>query len=150
MWKKLSITGLALGTMALATLAPAQSTIRIGAPLALSGGLADEGKKQAAAYDLWLERVNAAGGINVGGTKMKVELVTYDYQTDEKRAQQIAERLINVDKVNFMTAPFGSGHAKVVAGVAERYGVPMMKTIGTANRDCGSGPVAIPFGSLPG
>lgn len=109
-----------------ATLAQAQETIRIGAPLALTGGLADEGKKQQAAYDLWLERINAAGGISMGGQKRKVELVYYDYQTDEKRAQQLAERLINVDKVQVMTAPFGSGHTKVVAGVAERYGIPIV------------------------
>ena len=98
-------------------------TIRIGAPLALSGGLADEGKKQQAAYELWLERINAAGGINVGGKKMKVEIITYDYQTSE---QQLTEKLIVDDKVDFMTAPFGSGHTKVVAGVAERYGVPII------------------------
>lgn len=104
----------------------AQETIRIGAPLALTGGLADEGRKQQVGYDLWLERVNAAGGIAVGGHKRKVELVYYDYQTDEKRAQQLAERLINVDKVQVMTAPFGSGHTKVVAGVAERYGIPIV------------------------
>jgi len=104
----------------------AQDTIRIGAPLALTGGLADEGRKQQAAYDLWLERINAAGGIAVDGRKRKVELVYYDYQTDEKRAQQLAERLINVDKVQVMTAPFGSGHTKVVAGVAERYGIPIV------------------------
>jgi branched-chain amino acid transport system substrate-binding protein len=115
-----------LGLGAFAALPAAAQTVKIGAPLALSGGLADEGKKQQAAYDLWLERVNAAGGIDVGGKRMKVELITYDYQTDEKRAQQLAERLITQDKVNFMTAPFGSGHTKVVAGVAERYGVPII------------------------
>lgn len=119
-----------IGILALSALTSqagfAQGTIKIGAPLALSGALADEGKKQAGAYELWLERVNAAGGISVGGRKMKVELVTYDYQTDEKRAQQIAERLINIDKVDVMTAPFGSGHTKVVAGVAERYGIPVV------------------------
>ena len=103
-------------------------TIKIGAPLALTGGLADEGKKQQIAYDMWLKRVNAAGGINVGGTRMKVELVQYDYQTNEQRAQQLAEKLIVDDKVNFLLAPFGSGHTKVVAGVAERYGVPVMAT----------------------
>ncbi len=115
-------------SVATAVAAPvfAQDVIRIGAPLAMSGALADEGKKQQAGYDVWLERVNAGGGISVGGKKMKVELVTYDYQTDEKRAQQLAERLITQDKVNFMTAPFGSGHTKVVAGVAERYGVPII------------------------
>ena len=64
----------------------AQETIKIGAPLALTGGLADEGKKQQIAYDMWLKKVNAAGGIQVGNKKMKVELITYDYQTDEKRA----------------------------------------------------------------
>ena len=52
----------------------AKGIIKIGAPLALTGGLADEGKKQQVAYDMWLKRVNAAGGINVGGKKMKVEL----------------------------------------------------------------------------
>jgi branched-chain amino acid transport system substrate-binding protein len=103
-------------------------TIKIGAPLALTGGLADEGKKQAIAYDMWLKRINAQGGINVGGKRMKVELIQYDYQTQEQRAQQLAEKLIVDDKVDFLLAPFGSGHTKVVAGVAERYGVPVMAT----------------------
>jgi branched-chain amino acid transport system substrate-binding protein len=116
-----------LAAAALVAAAPAiAQTVKIGAPLALTGALADEGKKQQAAYELFLERINATGGINVGGKKMKVELVSYDYQTDEKRAQQIAERLINQDQVHFLTAPFGSGHTKVVAGVAERYGVPVI------------------------
>ena len=30
--------------------------------------------------------------------------------------------------MDFLLAPFGSGHTKVVAGVAERYGVPVMAT----------------------
>src|SRR3954469_4774154 len=107
-------------------------TIKIGAPLALTGGLADEGKKQQVAYDMWLKRVNAAGGINVGGKRMKVEIITYDYRSDEKGAQQIAERLITQDKVDFLTAPFGSGHTKVVAGVAERYGVPVMASVASS------------------
>ena len=80
---------------------------RIGAPLALTGSLADEGKKQALAYDMWLARVNAAGGIDVDGQKKKVTLVTYDYQSDSKRAQQLAEKLITDDKVHVVMAPFG-------------------------------------------
>ena len=103
-------------------------TIKIGAPLALTGGLADEGKKQQIAYDRWLKRVNAQGGISVGGKKMRVEIIQYDYQTNEQRVQQLAEKLIVDDKVDFLLAPFGSGHTKVVAGVAERYGVPVLAT----------------------
>ncbi|MEO5881033.1 MAG: amino acid ABC transporter substrate-binding protein [Caldimonas sp.] len=110
----------------------AQDTIKIGAPLALTGGLAEEGKKQQIAYEMWLKRVNAAGGINVGGKKMKVEIIMYDYQTNEKSAQQIGERLITQDKVDFLLAPFGSGHTKVVAGVAERYGVPLLAPLASS------------------
>jgi branched-chain amino acid transport system substrate-binding protein len=112
--------------LATTTLTSAQSVVRIGTPLALTGGLSYEGKKQQVAYDIWLKRVNADGGIRVGDKKVKVEMVSYDYQSDDKRAQQMAEKLITQDKVDFMTAPFGSGHTKVVASVAERYGVPVI------------------------
>ena len=114
------------------TVVAAQGVIKIGTPLALTGGLADEGKKQKIAYDMWLKRVNDAGGINVGGKKMKVELVEYDYQTNGKRAQQVAEKLITSDKVDFLAAPFGSGHTKIVAAVAERYGVPLMASVSSS------------------
>lgn len=123
-----SVAALALGTAA----AQAQDVITIGTPLALTGGLADEGKKQQIAYDMWLKRVNGAGGINVGGKKMKVRLVEYDYQTNGKRAQQVAEKLITSDKVDFLAAPFGSGHTKIVAAVAERYGVPLMASVSSS------------------
>jgi len=114
------------------TVVAAQGVIKIGTPLALTGGLADEGKKQKIAYDMWLKRVNGAGGINVGGKMMKVELVEYDYQTNGKRAQQVAEKLITSDKVDFLAAPFGSGHTKIVAAVAERYGVPLMASVSSS------------------
>jgi branched-chain amino acid transport system substrate-binding protein len=127
--RNLGKLALALACAGVLTTGVAQAqVIKIGAPLALTGALADEGKKQAIAYDMWLKRVNAQGGINVGGKRMKVELIQYDYQTQEPRAQQLAEKLIVDDKVDFLLAPFGSGHTKVVAGVAERYGVPVMAT----------------------
>ena len=75
---------------------------------------------------MWLEKVNAAGGINVGGTKMKVQLVEYDYQSDGQRAAQLAEKLITDDKVDFLLSPFGSGHTKIVATIAERYEMPVI------------------------
>jgi branched-chain amino acid transport system substrate-binding protein len=116
-----------LGVAALsATPALSQDVVRIGAPLALTGALADSGKKQKLGFDLWLERVNKSGGIKTGGKTYKVELVSYDYQTDGKRAGELAEKLINDDKVSFMIAPFGSGHTKITAAVAERYGVPIV------------------------
>ena len=106
--------------------ATADEVIKIGAPLALTGALADEGKKQDVVWNMWLEKVNAAGGLTVGGKKMKVQLVKYDYQTDGTRAGQLAEKLITDDKVHFLLSPFGSGHTKIVATVAERYQIPVI------------------------
>ena len=68
--------------------ANAADVVKIGAPLALTGGLADEAKKQDLVWGMWEDKVNAAGGINVGGKKMKVQLVKYDYQSDGPRSGQ--------------------------------------------------------------
>jgi branched-chain amino acid transport system substrate-binding protein len=106
--------------------AKAADVIKFGAPLGLTGAVADEAKKQDVVWKMWLEKVNAAGGINVAGKKMKVELVEYDYQSDGQRAGQLAEKLITDDKVDVLLAPFGSGHTKIVATIAERYETPIL------------------------
>ncbi|RKQ72430.1 amino acid ABC transporter substrate-binding protein [Oceanibaculum indicum] len=121
-----------VSTASLPSAANAADVLRIGAPLALTGGLADEGKKQEGVWQLWLDKVNANGGIKVGGKTMKVELVKYDYQTDGKRAGQLAEKLVTDDKVDVLMAPFGSGHTKIVAAVAERYQVPLLACVASS------------------
>jgi branched-chain amino acid transport system substrate-binding protein len=125
-------------TLGLATIASfsqvhAQDKVfRIGAPLALTGGLADEGKKQQDVWKLWMDKVNAAGGIDIGGESYQVEFVQYDYQTDGKRAGQLAEKLIIDDEVDVLMAPFGSGHTKIVAAVAERYQIPLVACVSSS------------------
>jgi len=104
--------------------AAAQDVIRIGAPLPITGPLSPEAQKQQRGYDLWAETANKAGGVNVGGRKMKVEIVYVDYQSNTPRAVQSAEKLITQDKVNFLFAPFGSGAAKAASSVSEKYQVP--------------------------
>jgi branched-chain amino acid transport system substrate-binding protein len=110
----------------------AQDTVRVGAPLPLTGGLADEGKKQDLVWNMWLDKVNGAGGVSVGGKKMKVELVRYDYQSDGQRAGQLTEKLITGDHVDAILAPFGSGHTKIVGTAAERYRVPVVACASSA------------------
>ncbi|MFV0245059.1 MAG: amino acid ABC transporter substrate-binding protein [Qingshengfaniella sp.] len=116
-----------------ASTATGQEVLKIGAPLALTGGLADEGHKQELVWKMWSDKVNAAGGIAVGDTKMLVEIIEYDYQTDGKRAGQLAEKLINDDEVDVLMAPFGSGHTKIVAAVAERYQVPLVACVSSSS-----------------
>ncbi len=118
---------LALGVAGLgAAPANAQDTLRIGAPLPLTGALAPEGAKLKQGYELWQEKVNAAGGIKAGDKKLKIDLVYYDYQSTTPKAVQLAEKLISDDKVDFLFSPFGSGAAKAVSAVAEKYGVPLL------------------------
>src|SRR5262245_48166119 len=119
---------LAAGVAVGALTAPATNAaeIKIGAPLGLTGSVADEAKKQEVTFKMWLNKVNAAGGIDVGGTKMKVQLVQYDYQSDGQRAAQLAEKLITDDKVDVLFSPFGSGHTKIVATIAARYEIPVI------------------------
>ena len=114
--------------------ASAQGTIRFGAPLPLTGALAPEAVKQQQGYDLWAETVNAAGGIDVGGKKMKVEIVYTDYQSNTPRAVQAAEKLITQEKVDFLFSPFGSGAAKAASTVSERYGVPTIASTASSSQ----------------
>src|SRR5581483_541247 len=104
--------------------AAADKTIRIGAPLPLTGPLSPEGLKQKRGYDFWAETANRAGGVKVAGERYRVELVYLDYQSSTPRAVQIAEKLITDDRVNFLFSPFGSGATKAASGVSEKYGIP--------------------------
>ena len=102
----------------------AQDVIRIGAPLPMTGPLSPEAVKQQRGYDLWAEAANKAGGVRVGGKRVKVEIVYVDYQSNTPRAVQAAEKLITQDKVDFLFSPFGSGAAKAASSVSEKYKVP--------------------------
>lgn len=102
----------------------ADGTIKVGAPLPLTGALSPEGLKQQRGYDLWAETVNAAGGIKAGDKTYDVEIVYVDYESQTPRAVQSAERLITEDEVNFLFSPFGSGAAKAASSVSERYQIP--------------------------
>lgn len=122
----------AVSVAALSGYALAADKIRLGAPIAMTGPLADAGIKSKQGYDMCVEAVNAKGGVDVGGKKLPIELVVYDYQSETNRAVQLVQRLVNVDKVPFLLAPYGSGDTKATAAVAERYGVPMVASAAAA------------------
>lgn len=124
----------ACGAMWAATQPALAQQIRIGAPLPLTGGLAPEGIKQKEGYELWVDEVNKAGGIKVGNTRQKVEIVYYDYQSGTPRAVQLTEKLITEDKVNFLFAPFGSGASKAASNVSEKYKIPNISSTGSSEQ----------------
>src|SRR5262245_62724347 len=59
------------------------------------------------AYKLWVKDVNAAGGIQVGGKKLPVEVVEYDDRSNSDELVKALERLITQDKVDLILPSWG-------------------------------------------
>ncbi len=116
-------TSAAAQTTAPTSQAPAKDKIVIGMPSELSGPLA---QIRASAFqpvlDAWLKDVKAAGGINVGGKKLPVEMKIYDDKSDPPTAAQLVEKLIVQDKVDFLFPAGGTAMIFATAPVANKYG----------------------------
>lgn len=111
--------------------AGAPQTIKVGASLALTGSLSRFGNMMKNGYEMWRDAVNANGGINVGGTKIPVEIIYYDDQSDNNTSAQLTEKLITQDEVHFLLGPYGSGPTFATTAIAERYNIITIAT--TAN-----------------
>jgi len=72
----------------------------------------------------WLNDVY--GGIKIGNKRVKIELKYYDDQSNRELVPGLYERLITVDKVDFLLAPYGSPLALAAAPIAEKYGKVMV------------------------
>ena len=82
--------------------ARAEDVLKIGAPLAATGADAREGGFAKQGYDLWAETMNAAGGIKVGDTHYKVQIIYYDDQSKPQISAELTDKLISQDRVNFL------------------------------------------------
>src|SRR5688500_2846167 len=83
---------------------PAQQPIKIGFGMALTGGLAANGKAALLAMQLWAEDVNKKGGL----LGRPVQLVYYDDQTKGATVPGIYTKLLDVDKVDFVVSGYGT------------------------------------------
>ena len=107
----------------------AKDKIIIGVPIALSGPYA--GPAQATVlsnYELWVEDVNAKGGLYVKelDKRLPVELLKYDDKSDPANCIKVAEKLMAEDKVDLLLAPWGTAFYLAVAPVANKYGYPII------------------------
>ena len=93
--------------MAAAT-AQAQGTsgqpIKIGIGIAQTGALSGGGKAALVALQLWVDDVNAKGGL----LNRKVELISYDDQSSPAVTPGIYTKLLDVDKVDLLIAPYAT------------------------------------------
>ncbi|MBN9499867.1 MAG: branched-chain amino acid ABC transporter substrate-binding protein [Afipia sp. 62-7] len=94
----------------------AQEPIKIGVVTPLSGTYAAIGQPVRWGLELAAEQINAAGGIN----KRPVNLIFEDEEANPSVAVQKAERLFQVEKVDFLTGTVNSGSTLAVGQLAER------------------------------
>ena len=96
----------ALSVFALAVGAHAQTKtpIRIGLSIAQTGPLSGAGKSGLVALQIWRDDVNAGGGL----LGRQVELVVYDDQSNPSMTPGIYSKLLDVDKVDLLVAPYAT------------------------------------------
>src|SRR6478672_5321387 len=106
-----------LVTTALPGAAFAQSgPIKIGVVTPLSGTYAPIGQQVRWGLELAARDINAAGGI----AGRKVDLIFEDEEANPSVAVQKAEKLFQVEKVDFLTGTVNSASTLAVAQLAER------------------------------
>jgi len=107
-------------------------TITVGATLPLTGTESKAGGFYKQGYDLAFDLANRAGGIDVGGKKVKVQLKLLDDTTDQAKAVNLAQRLISQDKVSFMLGTYTTPLVQAQSVVAEQAQIPYVNGGGAA------------------
>jgi len=100
--------------------------IKIGINAPLTGDIPKVGEGTKFAAQMWLEDIKAAGGIEVGGKKIPVELIIEDNEAKAESAVKAATKLIKEDEVLFMVGPQASKQAIPAGGVANDNKTPMI------------------------
>jgi len=101
-------------------------TIKIGINAPLTGDIPKVGEGTKFAAQMWLEDVNAAGGIEVGGKKYKVELIIEDNESKAESAVKANTKLITEEDVLAIVGPQSSKQAIPAGGKANELGTPMI------------------------
>jgi branched-chain amino acid transport system substrate-binding protein len=107
-------------TLALSSGRPALAQgvpIRVGGTLPLTGPLAGVGAIHKLAAEVFVEQVNARGGI----LARKVEYVLLDDQSQPANARTLYERLVSADKIDLLMGPYGTSSIIAAMGVAQRF-----------------------------
>lgn len=112
--------------MLFAGLALAQAPVRIGSVLSLTGPAAFLGDPELKTLQLYIERINGAGGV----LGRKLELVHYDDGSDASKANTFAKRLIEQDRVDFIVGGTTTGSTMAMAPLVERAKVPFISLAG--------------------
>ena len=118
--------GLALAAGTLAFAAQAADPIKIGTFLSVTGPAAFLGDPEHKTLELYVERINASGGVL--GRKLK--LIAYDSAGNAEKARTFVKRLLEEDKVDAIVGGSTTGETMAVIPLIEQAGVPFISLAG--------------------
>ena len=73
-------------------------------------------------YRMWVDEVNAQGGIYVKNKKLPIELLVYDDTSDVGKMTELLEKLMVEDKVDFVLSPATTAFLHAAAPVFNKHG----------------------------
>jgi branched-chain amino acid transport system substrate-binding protein len=104
----------------------ANEPIRLGAVVSATGPVSFLGDPEAKTLKLYVDRINAAGGVR----GRPITLVLYDDASDTTQARTFALRLVNQDKVTALIGGTSTGGTMSVLPVAEDAEIPFISMAG--------------------
>jgi branched-chain amino acid transport system substrate-binding protein len=96
--------------------------IKIGMSMAQTGGLAAAGKSSLLGIQIWRDDINARGGL----LGRKVELVVYDDKSSAAETPAIYAKLLDVDKVDILFAPYATVPTAPLLPLVKQRGLLLM------------------------
>jgi branched-chain amino acid transport system substrate-binding protein len=100
---------------------PSGEPIVVGSSLSLTGAFAPTGNIHKIAGDMFVERLNGAGGL----LGRQVEWLVLDDESDPAQVAGLYERLITQEEVDLIIGPYATPLILSAMAVAERYGYVM-------------------------
>ena len=103
-----------------------KTVIKVGINAPMTGDIPKVGEGSKYAAEMWLEDVEKAGGIEVGGKKYPVEIVVEDNESKAESAVKANTKMITQDDVMIIIGPQSSKQAIPAGDVANNYETPMI------------------------
>jgi branched-chain amino acid transport system substrate-binding protein len=111
-----------LAALLFSSVAAAQNPIKIGMSMPQTGALSGGGKAALVALRMWVDDVNAKGGL----LGRKVELIAYDDQGSASMTPGIYTKLLDVDKVDLLIAPYATVPTAPLMPLVKQRGLLLM------------------------
>jgi len=129
-----ALTSLPVAFLIFLPAAASAQKVVLGASVQLTGPVANTGRYYRDAYQIAIDKINAAGGAKIGGQQHKLALKLYDNQSDVNLSVRQYTQLVSQDKVHLLLGPFASNFALADSAVSEKYKVPMVQGGGASDQ----------------